>query len=139
MIAGKETPDCQEDRHDMNVIFIMMDTLNRNWLTPYGAGRFPRIKTPNIQRLADRGATFMNHFCGSMPTLPARSDLYTGLLELPFRFWGPSEPYNPHLSMAVQLAGTHESHLVCDCPHFWNAGGGGLYTRMLNLPYIKLK
>ncbi|OPZ23082.1 MAG: Arylsulfatase [candidate division BRC1 bacterium ADurb.BinA364] len=121
----------------MNLVFIMMDTLNRDWLTPYGAPAFPAIQTPNFERLAARSATMLNHWIGSAPTMPARCDLYAGRLQFPFKGWGPLDPYEPHLALAAQRAGTHESRFIGDNAHIFNAGGGFLHTRFDSFELIR--
>ena len=62
----------------MNVIVILMDSLNRHFLGAYGNSW---VKTPNIDRLAKRSVVFDRHYIGSMPCMPARHDLWTGNLE----------------------------------------------------------
>ena len=69
----------------MKTIFICLDSLNRHYISPYTPNAW--VQTPNIQRLSDRGITFDNHFCGSMPCMPARREFYTGrinFLETPW-------------------------------------------------------
>ena len=52
----------------MRTIFILLDSLNRNYLNTYGCDW---VKTPNIDRLAMRSMVFDDHYCGSMPCMPA--------------------------------------------------------------------
>ena len=59
----------------MNVIFILLDSLNKNYIEPYGN---KVVKTPNLQKLADKGVVFENHFLGSAPCMPARRELFSG-------------------------------------------------------------
>ena len=45
----------------MNVITVLIDSLNRHMIGPYGG----EVPTPNMDRLAARGVVFDNHFIGS--------------------------------------------------------------------------
>ena len=58
----------------MKTIFLVMDSLNRHYLNCYGDGR---VKTPNLDRLADRGIVFDSHYAGSLPCMPARREMMT--------------------------------------------------------------
>ncbi len=74
----------------MNVILIMIDSLNRTYLSPYGNAW---IDTPNFQPLAERCLTMDQHWAGSLPTMSARREVMAGRHEYPWRGWGPLEPY----------------------------------------------
>jgi len=58
-----------------NVLFIAVDDLN-HWVEPLG--RNPQAKTPNIQRLADMGVTFMNAQCAVPACNPSRAAILGG-------------------------------------------------------------
>jgi len=58
-----------------NVLFISVDDLN-HWIEPLG--RNPQAKTPNIQRLADMGVTFMNAQCAVPACNPSRAAIMSG-------------------------------------------------------------
>ncbi len=59
-----------------NVILIMTDQQRADSL---GCTGNPVVKTPNIDALAARGATFTNHFTPHQICSPSRSTLFTGL------------------------------------------------------------
>ncbi|MFN2351327.1 MAG: sulfatase [Kiritimatiellia bacterium] len=106
----------------MKTIFILMDSLNRHYLSAYGN---PWVKTPNIDRLAARGVTFENHYVASAPCMPARRDLMTGrytFLETP---WGPLEPYDDILPRALQQTSATYTHMITDHYHYWQWNGLG--------------
>lgn len=58
-----------------NIIYIMADDMGYNDLGCYGA---PRIKTPNIDRMAAEGIRFTHHYAGTSVCAPSRSVLMTG-------------------------------------------------------------
>ena len=82
----------------MNVILILCDTLRRDHVSAYNEGKqlnqcgYPdapnwQVMTPNIDRIARRGVTFDQCWCGSTPCMPARRDIYTGRYEFLERGW----------------------------------------------------
>ncbi|MFV0436776.1 MAG: sulfatase [Desulfopila sp.] len=69
-----------------NVVFIMLDTLQFNYLGCYGN---TWIQTPNIDRLAKQGTVFENAYTEGLPTIPCRRAMLTGRYTLPSKGWGP--------------------------------------------------
>jgi len=59
-----------------NVLFIAVDDLN-DWVGPLGG--HPQAKTPNFDRLAAQGTTFLNAHCQAPLCNPSRTSLLTGL------------------------------------------------------------
>ncbi|MDX9941486.1 MAG: arylsulfatase [Bacteroidales bacterium] len=59
-----------------NIVFILADDLGYGDLGVYGQTKF---KTPNIDRLAQEGIRFTQHYSGSTVCAPSRSVLLTGL------------------------------------------------------------
>ncbi|HVR36309.1 MAG TPA: sulfatase-like hydrolase/transferase, partial [Methylomirabilota bacterium] len=59
-----------------NVLFIAIDDLN-DWVGPL-AGH-PQVQTPNLDRLAAQGTTFLNAHCQSPLCNPSRTSVMTGL------------------------------------------------------------
>lgn len=57
-----------------NIVYIHSHDTGR-FLQPYGCG----IPTPNIQRLAEGGVTFLNAFCAGPTCSPSRASLLTGM------------------------------------------------------------
>jgi arylsulfatase A-like enzyme len=78
----------------MKTIFIVLDTVRRDYLEPYGS---TWVRTPAFARLAARGVTFDNHWVGSLPCMPARREFMTGRYNFIYRSWGPIEPYDDTL------------------------------------------
>ena len=75
----------------MRIVFVLLDSLNRNAMTPYGS---EVVHTPNFTRFQERAITFDNHYVGSLPCMPARRDLHTGRNHFLHRSWGPLEPFD---------------------------------------------
>lgn len=59
-----------------NIIFIMADDLGYGDLSCYGQDKF---STPNIDRMAEQGMTFTDHYSGHTVCRPSRLTLRTGL------------------------------------------------------------
>ncbi|MBW3599096.1 MAG: sulfatase [Planctomycetes bacterium] len=72
--AGVDASSAAEKQRP-NVLFIISDDLN-NFLGCYGD---PRAKTPNIDRLAERGVRFERAYCQYPLCGPSRNSMLTGL------------------------------------------------------------
>jgi choline-sulfatase len=59
-----------------NVLFIAIDDLN-DWVGPLGG--HPLVQTPHMDRLAERGTTFLNAHCQAPLCNPSRTSLMLGL------------------------------------------------------------
>ena len=67
-----------------NVIVVMLDTLQFNYLGCYGN---TWIKTPNLDRFARQGVLFENAYTEGLPTVPCRRAMLTGRYTLPVKGW----------------------------------------------------
>ncbi len=65
----------------MNIVVVIMDTLRAGDVGCYGN---PRIKTPNMDALAEKGVKFTGAYPESLPTIPVRRAVYTGRRAYPF-------------------------------------------------------
>ena len=72
----------------MNVILIVLDSLRKDHVGAYGSDR---IRTPNLDALARESLRFTQAYPESIPTLPARRAIHTGIRTWPFRNWNPPE------------------------------------------------
>ncbi|WP_017446526.1 arylsulfatase [Gayadomonas joobiniege] len=59
-----------------NVIYIIVDDMGIGDISPYGQ---EKIRTPNLQKMADEGLTFTQHYAGSTVCAPSRASVITGL------------------------------------------------------------
>ncbi|MDA8218002.1 MAG: sulfatase [Dehalococcoidales bacterium] len=71
-----------------NVIVVMLDSLQFNYLGCYGN---KWIKTPNLDRLAREGVLFENNYIEGVPTIPCRRAMFTGRYHLHDKGWSPLE------------------------------------------------
>ena len=77
-----------------NVLFIAVDDLN-DWI---GSLRgHPDVRTPNLDRLAARGALFTNAFCSAPACNPSRTSLLTGKLPSTTGVHLNPQPFRPVL------------------------------------------
>ncbi len=109
----------------MRTVLVLMDSLNRHLLQCYGGSL---TRTPNIDRLAQRGVTFDRHYCASMPCMPARRDLMNGrynFLESP---WGCLEPYDTCLPRELRQQREVYTHMVTDHYHYFEWLGHGYHN-----------
>ena len=108
----------------MKCVFIVLDTLRRDYLEAYDNGW---VKTPNLSRIARDGVTFDNHWAGSLPCIPARREFMTGRYNFMFRSWGPIEPFDDVLPVELRKRGVF-SHLLTDHNHYFELGGENYHT-----------
>ena len=72
----------------MNVILVMLDSLRKDHVGAYGNDW---IQTPNLDALAEESLRFTRAYPESIPTIPARRAIHTGLRTWPFRNWVPQK------------------------------------------------
>jgi len=120
----------------MNVVFISIDSLNRHFLDVYGQPIEMDVRTPNIDRFAERALTFDRHYAGSLPCMPARREFHAGIQEFLWRPWGPIEPFDQPLARAARQAGAM-TQLVTDHYHFFQHGAHGYYEDFNGFDFIR--
>lgn len=84
-----------------NVLFITVDQWRGDCLS---AAAHPVVRTPNLDRLADRGVRFANHWSVTAPCGPARASLYTGLYLMHHRSVGNGTPLADRFTNVARLA-----------------------------------
>lgn len=72
----------------MNVILVLLDSLRKDHVGAYGNDW---IQTPNLDVLARESLKFTQAYPESIPTIPARRAIHTGLRSWPFRNWVPQK------------------------------------------------
>jgi len=120
----------------VNVVFITIDSLSRDFLKTYGQPIELDVQTPSLDRFAERAVTFDRHYAGSLPCMPARRELLAGIQEFLWRPWGPLEPYDQPLQ---RLAGDHRyvTQLVTDHFHYFEHGSHGYFTDFHGWEFIR--
>ncbi len=103
-----------------NVIMIMLDTLQHNYLGCYGNDWFPMPKgapavTPNIDRFAKEATLFENMYIEGLPTIPCRRAMMTGRYTLHAKGWGPLDPEDTTVADMLWGRGIHTG-LIFDTP-----------------------
>ncbi len=118
LIAGLSIPEAlaagQAQRSDqpLNVILIHCDDLND---TVAGMGGHPQAKTPNIDKLMQRGMRFTNAHCNAPICAPSRASMWTGIYPHTSGLFGYSQDKNnwrrnPTLKDAVTVFEHFVSH-----------------------------
>ena len=105
----------------MNIILVLIDSMNRNALSAYGG---TEIATPNLETFADRAWRFDNHFVGSLPCMPARREIFSGMMNMQWRPWGPLEPFDLRLPKLLEREG-YSTAIVTDHYHYWEESANG--------------
>jgi arylsulfatase A-like enzyme len=129
MPSGSETAPARP----RNVVVVLLDSLNRHLVGPYGATEFD---TPNLDRLAARATRFTRHVTGSLPCMPARHDLLVGALDFLWRPWGSVEIWEDAITYHLRRAGI-TTMLVSDHPHLFETGGENYHTDFLAWDYVR--
>lgn len=118
----------------MKTVFIMLDSLNRHYLNAYQPSW---VQTPNIDRLAQRGLTFDNHYCCSMPCMPARRDLFTGHISFLETPWSPIQPWDDCLQPEMRRQQGVYSHMITDHYHYFHTGGEYYHTQFDSWEFLR--
>ena len=109
----------------MKTVFVILDSLNRSAMEPYGS---EFVQTPNFSRFQKKAITFDNHYVGSLPCMPARRDMHTGRSHFLHRSWGPLEPFDDSFPEIMKKQGIY-THLVTDHHHYFADGGATYHQR----------
>ena len=90
----------------LNVLFIASDDM-RPELGCYGA---TQVHSPNFDRLAARGTTFLRAYCQQAVCSPSRSSLMTGLRPDTIRIWDLATHFRDNVPDVVTLAQQFKNH-----------------------------
>ncbi len=111
MTSNHDKTEAEGETPRPNILCFVMDQLRWDHLGCYGN---PRIKTPNLDRLAARGVTFDRAYVANPLCMPARATLFTGLTP---RAHGvrtngiPLDPSVPTMTEALRRSG-YRTHSV---------------------------
>jgi arylsulfatase A-like enzyme len=110
------SPACAGDQPAKpNVLFLAIDDLN-DWIGVLGG--HPATKTPNLDRLARRGALFTRAYCTAPACNPSRTALLCGVRPSTSGVYHNNQPWRPVLPKAVTLP----QHFMA---HGYQVAGGG--------------
>jgi len=70
-----------------NIVLIISDTFRKDHISIYGN----KAKTPNIDKFSKESIVFENAYPESLPTIPARRAIYTGIRAFPFKSYSPKK------------------------------------------------
>jgi arylsulfatase A-like enzyme len=118
----------------MKVILLLIDTLRYDFM---GFNGNTWVRTPNMDRLAQRSLVFDNVYLGSYPCMPARRELWIGNFEFPFRGWGPLEYNDQDLAKVLTTKHGVPSMLVTDHYHLWERGSGNYFFDFTGYDFIR--
>jgi len=115
----------------MNVILLIFDSLRRDCIGILGNPPWGKVKTPNLDRFAGESFILGRCYPESLPTLPARRAIYTGMRVYPFNKdiylkgdikgspgWGPIDEDRSTLSEILQQNG-YTTCLISDIQHMF--------------------
>jgi arylsulfatase A-like enzyme len=83
-----------------NVLFVAVDDMN-DWIGPFDG--YPGIKTPNIDKLAQKGVIFKKAYCSAPACNPSRASLLTGVRPSTSGVYHNNQPWRPVLKDAVTI------------------------------------
>ena len=92
----------------MNVIVICLDTLRWDALGCYGSDW---VETPCIDAFARRATRFDSAYCASFPTIPMRTDAFTGNVNWPRYGWKPLGSDEVTITQCLKEAGYHTAFI----------------------------
>ena len=116
----------QEARDKMNIVLVIIDTLRQDHVGAYGN---EWIRTPNLDAFARQAVIFTRCYPESLPTLPVRRALHTGLRTFPYHGhrdykgdfsgapgWGPIPEDQDTMAEVLGAAG-YRTAFITDCYH----------------------
>ncbi|MEM6689737.1 MAG: sulfatase [Planctomycetota bacterium] len=102
--CGPDLPGAE--KQPLNVLFIASDDM-RPELGCYGADH---VRSPNLDRLAARGTTFLRAYCQQAVCSPSRSSLMTGLRPDTIRIWDLATHFRDNTPDVVTLSQHFKQH-----------------------------
>lgn len=106
----------------MNVIGIMLDSFRQDHISFYNGGAsvfegVPACRTPHLDAFARECVAFTNAYPEALPTIPVRTQLFTGQRTLPFRPWQPLTREDISIAEILRAEG-YVCGLISDCYHY---------------------
>jgi arylsulfatase A-like enzyme len=106
----------------MNIIGIMLDSFRQDHVGFYHGNQavfegVPACRTPNIDAFARECIVFDNAYPEALPTIPVRTQLFTGQCTLPYRPWQPLTKEDISIAEILRAEG-YVCSLFSDCYHY---------------------
>jgi arylsulfatase A-like enzyme len=106
----------------LNVIGIMLDSFRQDHVSFYNNSQpvfegVPACRTPNLDAFAQECVVFDNAYPEGLPTIPVRTELFTGQRTLPFRPWQPLTKEDVSVAEILRAEG-YVCGLISDCYHY---------------------
>jgi arylsulfatase A-like enzyme len=106
----------------MNLIAIMLDSFRQDHVSFYNGGEriFEGVnacQTPNLDAFAQGCVVFDNAYPEALPTIPVRTQLFTGQRTLPYRPWQPLSKEDISIAQILRAEG-YVCGLISDCYHY---------------------
>lgn len=111
----------KSSQKNWNVLFIAVDDLN-DWITLFDGP----IKTPNLERLANRGLSFNHAYCSSPACNPSRASIMTGLRPSTTGIYGNKTDWRKALPDALTIPQYFMSN------GYWTEGAGKIFHHHYN-------
>ena len=110
----------------MNIIAIMLDSFRQDHIGTYNGGEpvfdgITACRTPNLDRFAQECIVFDNAYPEALPTLPVRTQFFTGQRTLPYRYWQPLTKEDITIAEILGPQG-YTCGLISDCHHYRKPG-----------------
>jgi arylsulfatase A-like enzyme len=111
----------------MNIIGIMLDSFRQDHVSFYNGARpgtghsvfegVPACQTPNLDDFARECIVFDNAYPEALPTIPVRTQLFTGQRTLPYRPWQPLTKEDISIAEILRAEG-YVCGVISDCYHY---------------------
>jgi arylsulfatase A-like enzyme len=106
----------------LNVIGIMLDSFRQDHVSFYNGSQpvfdgVPACRTPHLDAFARECVVFDNAYPEALPTIPVRTQLFTGQRTLPYRPWQPLTKEDVSVAEMLRTEG-HVCGLISDCYHY---------------------
>ena len=97
--CSSQTKEAENEKKQPNILFIPVDDLRPE----FGAYGNDFVKTPNMDRIARQGVTFMRTYCQQAVCNPSRASLLTGLRPDATRVWDLQTEFRKTIPNAITL------------------------------------
>ena len=106
----------------MNIICIMLDSFRQDHVSFYHGGNptfegVSACQTPVLDAFAQECIVFDNAYPEALPTIPVRTQLFTGQRTLPYRPWQPLTQEDISIADILRAEG-YICGLITDCYHY---------------------